>query len=109
MSVINIKVDNLRKMGYNSLSEWLKNPDHIYIGRNMAFYVPGANKSKWCNPYNVEKYGRENCLHMYEKYILDNPDLLNSIEELRGKTLGCWCKPDSCHGDILIDILNRIR
>lgn len=22
--------------------------------------------------------------------------------ELRGKILGCWCKPLDCHGDVLI-------
>lgn len=27
--------------------------------------------------------------------------------QLRGKVLGCHCKPLACHGDILADYLNR--
>ena len=23
------------------------------------------------------------------------------------KTLGCWCKPKSCHGDILLELANQ--
>ena len=30
-------------------------------------------------------------------------------KKLKNKVLGCWCKPDKCHGDILIKILNEIE
>lgn len=26
--------------------------------------------------------------------------ILNNLEPLRGQTLGCFCKPNSCHGDV---------
>lgn len=35
------------------------------------------------------------------KWILDN------LHTLKGKTLGCWCKPQSCHGDVLIELANK--
>lgn len=25
--------------------------------------------------------------------------------ELEGKNLGCWCKPEACHGDILVELI----
>ena len=53
-----MKVKFLRQLGYNSLESWLKNPDHVYIGRNMTHYVPGAVGSKWANPFKVDQYGR---------------------------------------------------
>ena len=31
---------------------------------------------------------------------------MDSLLELKGKTLGCWCKPEDCHGDILVYELN---
>ena len=31
---------------------------------------------------------------------------MNDLDELKGKTLGCWCKPNNCHGDILIELAN---
>jgi hypothetical protein len=24
--------------------------------------------------------------------------------ELKGKKLGCWCKPNACHGDVLAEL-----
>lgn len=27
------------------------------------------------------------------------------VEQLRGKRLGCFCKPDPCHGDIIVEYL----
>ena len=45
----------------------------------------------------------------YEEYVLSSPFLMSKIMELDGKILGCFCKPDPCHGDILIKIINRIK
>jgi hypothetical protein len=50
--VVNCKKNELNKLGYADFAEWLKSsPDHVYIGRNMSFYVPGAVGSKWGNPF----------------------------------------------------------
>jgi len=98
---------NFLKMGYTDLVDWLKDENHIYIGRNMVFYVPGAVKSKWANPFNVKKYGRDECLRMYREHIL-NSDLKNQLSELKGKVLGCWCCPEPCHGDILVELCENI-
>jgi len=106
MEVINIKKQHLIKKGYSSLEEWLQDPNHIYIGRNMVCYVKGAVASKWKNPYTVKKYGIDQCLQLYEQHIV-NSDLYNQLEELDGKVLGCWCKDDPCHGDILVKLLNE--
>jgi hypothetical protein len=27
--------------------------------------------------------------------------------ELKGKVLGCWCKPDACHGDVLAELADE--
>ena len=104
--VINVKKENLKKNGFKDFEDWNIDDDHIYIGRNMNFYVKGTFDSKWKNPYTVKKYGREKCLEMYKEYVKNGP-LYNSLEELYGKELGCWCKPEKCHGDILIELLNE--
>lgn len=104
-TVVNISVAHLRKVGYNNLEEWLQDPNHIYIGRNMAFYVKGANQSKWHNPYklNRDKSNLEECLTQYEDYIKSSP-LYDQLDELKGMTLGCWCSPNPCHGNVLINL-----
>ena len=34
---------------------------------------------------------------------------MDSILELDGKVLGCWCCPEECHGDILVKILQELK
>jgi hypothetical protein len=83
-----------------------KEPYDVYIGR----------PSKWGNPYSHKEgtlaefrvKNRAEALEKYEKYLLENETLFNSLIELQGKTLGCWCKPNKCHGDILVKWSNLI-
>jgi hypothetical protein len=111
MEVINVKVANLRKMGYTSLEQWLHNPDHVYIGRHVQ-YVSGATSSKWRNPFPVGesrgKYSLDESIVRYENHVLTT-DLVNQLGELDGKILGCWCKPSKCHGDVLVKLLQKRR
>lgn len=108
MEIICIKKAELKKINYNSLEHWLENPNHVYIGRNMTFYVSGATKSKWSNPFSVKKYGRNGCLNKYREYIQNNAELMAQLPELEGKILGCWCKPEKCHGDILVELVSNL-
>lgn len=69
-----------------------REPYDIYIGR----------PTKWGNPFTIGKDGtRDAVISKYEAYIMGRPDLIQALPELEGKTLGCWCKPKACHGDIL--------
>lgn len=72
--------------------------DHfdVYIGR----------PSIWGNPFEIGKDGnRQEVIDKFEQYLRNNQELLDSIEELRGNRLGCWCSPKSCHGDIFLKLL----
>ncbi len=44
------------------------------------------------------------------KYDFDYDKFLNidksKVYSLAGKRLGCFCKPQACHGDVLADFLN---
>jgi len=79
----------------------------IYIGRACNMGGWRLKKSKWCNPFSVKKYGREKALEMYEEYVRNNKELMDSLDELDDKILGCWCYPQPCHGDVLIKLLNE--
>lgn len=79
----------------------------VYIGR----------PSKWGNPF-THKYGtkaefimptRKMAIMAYEEWITmgEGKHLLNDLHELKGKTLGCWCHPQACHGDVLIKLANQ--
>ena len=70
----------------------------VYIGR------PG----KWGNPFEIGKDGtREDVVRKYRAWVIKQPVLMSSLHELKGKTLGCWCAPRACHGDVLAELANK--
>ena len=75
-----------------------------YIGRAWNQGGWRLLQSPWHNPFPVSRYGAE-AIPLYRQYILTSP-LRFRLEELRGKRLGCWCSPQPCHGDILLELLN---
>lgn len=75
-----------------------KSPFDVYIGR----------PSKWGNPFVIGEDGdREMVVSKYRKWLMNQPELLNQLPELKGKVLGCWCSPKSCHGDVLSSLANQ--
>lgn len=85
-------------------------PCDVYIGR-WTMHAGGQERSKWANPYIVGKHGtREEVLAKYRAHVLASPELLAALPELAGKVLGCWCKPEACHGDVLVELIEeRLR
>jgi Domain of unknown function (DUF4326) len=101
------KIPRLTKMRRGLLEE---NPSHVYIGR--AFKKNGYNleASKWGNPFVVGKDGLhslQDVLARYERHVLRNPLLMDSLSELKGMTLVCWCHPKPCHGQVLINLFKK--
>lgn len=83
------KIVNCKKQHYD-----------VYIGR----------PSKWGNPFKIGIDGnRKEVLQKYYDYFKENNQLMVDVQELKGKVLGCWCKPKSCHGDIILKILREIE
>jgi hypothetical protein len=76
-----------------------REPYDVYIGRG----------SIWGNPFVIGKHGtREEVIAKYRKRLEENEPLRLKVEILlRGKSLGCWCAPKACHGDVLLEIANK--
>ena len=72
--------------------------DCVYIGR----------PSKWGNPFVIGPDGdRATVIGKYRAFILAHPDLVAAAKkELAGKNLVCFCAPQACHGDVLLEIAN---
>lgn len=89
-----------------------KEPYDVYIGRG----------SKWGNPFthiNDKQTKaefivptREESIEKFREYIIqriENGEVtIEELLELAGKRLGCFCKPKSCHGDVLVEIVSAI-
>jgi len=56
---------------------------------------------------NASQEQRADVVAMYRRWLLLQPNLLAALPELRGKDLVCWCAPETCHGDVLIELANR--
>jgi hypothetical protein len=48
-------------------------------------------------------------IRKYAVYINNRPDLFSRLPELKGKILGCYCKPLPCHGDILVSLIEDME
>jgi hypothetical protein len=91
--------------------------------RKSSYDVFIGRPSKWGCPFTYIKdrntraeflvNSRKEAIEAYKQWITngEGKHLLNDLYELKGKTLGCWCKDEngkgkSCHGDVLVELVN---
>lgn len=74
----------------------------VYCGRG----------SMWGNPFPIGMYTREEAIDAFRKHfkesILNGTITLDDLRSLKGKRLGCFCKPKACHCDVIAEIVNRL-
>lgn len=80
----------------------------VYIGR-----AGRGQDGYFGNPYKIgPERDRGSTLNSFREYfyyrITCNPDFKRRVHELKGKRLGCFCKPHPCHGDIIAEYLNNL-
>ncbi len=70
----------------------------IYLGPEWKKGDWNLQGSKWVR-------GKRQTLVQYEEQIRKSPTLMNSLGELSGQVLGCFCNnPVDCHGTVLIKL-----
>ena len=113
MSVVNCKVKYIRPK-YNNLMEWMDDENNVYIGRKGIVFINDKRfpeySSNFSNPYKIGKDGtREEVIIKYKEYIMkrlmNEKSLIDELISLKDKNLGCWCCPEMCHGDILLELI----
>lgn len=77
-------------------------PYDVYIGRGSKWGNPFSHKSGTTAQFVVAS--RDEAIERYRSYIADRSELMEALHELKGKTLGCFCKPAGCHGDVLAEL-----
>jgi hypothetical protein len=95
----------------------MEDPDNVYIGRKGIVFIDGVRFPKedsiWANPFKKKGDEADVVVDKYREYLVkklqENPALVEQLLGLEGKTLGCWCKPDRCHGDTLVDLIRVYR
>lgn len=84
----------------------------VYIGRRCTLGGWNLEESVWANPFRLPKgkctpEQRQEVLARYEAHVRSKPKLMARIPELAAKTLGCFCKPQPCHGDVLVRLFEE--
>ena len=78
-----------------------RNPpaDAVYVGR----------PSRWGNPFVIGRDGtREEVLAKFRAYAVERvASEPRWLEPLAGRNLTCWCAPQACHGDVLVELANQ--
>lgn len=75
-----------------------------------AYDVLIDRSTPWGNPFVIGKDGtRKEVIMKYEKWLLNNEELMGQIMKLDGKILGCHCYPKSCHGNVIIKIIEVFK
>lgn len=81
-------------------------PFDVYIGRGRGsiWGNPFTHKDGTTARFKVES--REEAVDAYRRWLwerirTEGGPLIEQLAELAGKTLGCWCHPQACHGDVL--------
>ena len=65
----------------------------VYIGRPSAYGNPFVLRAE---------SERDKLIAKYEEWLRAQPELVAQVKrDLRNKTLGCWCAPRACHGEVL--------
>lgn len=77
----------------------------VYIGRG----------TKWGNPFHIDESKGETREIVIEKYYYYMVECVRTGKitykdflSIKDKKLGCSCKPNACHGDVLISFLDRL-
>ncbi|MDN4059557.1 DUF4326 domain-containing protein [Massilia sp. YIM B02769] len=89
----------------------IKKETHFASQRSTLSYEYIGRGSYWGNPYSMFTGGesRDEVIRKF-KYDFEFDKFPNKkkteVYKLAGKRLGCFCKPDACHGDVLAEFLN---
>lgn len=93
----------------------LKTPYDTYIGRagkGKDGYFGNPHVIGYCKICSAD-HSREECIAAFkadfDKRIESDSEYKRRVLELRGKTLGCFCAPNACHGDIFVDYINKLN
>jgi hypothetical protein len=86
----------------------------VYIGRRWNMGGWALEESIWHNPFKLADAKKatpeeiDEVLRKYEAHVRSKPELMSRLlSDLQGKSLGCWCLPKPCHGNVLVKLVNE--
>lgn len=101
-----VELPRIEQHALDALAPALKPPEVVHVSQGYDVLIDRT--TKWGNPFEIGRDGtRGQVIDRYRSYITGRDDLLNDLYQLRGLRLGCHCKPEPCHGDVLASLVNE--
>ncbi len=95
---------------WNKRTQKWDDPSYFYIGRaNGRHNLPA---SRWANTHPMQNNSKAERLRVIEAFRqdllkMDRTTLLQGLKKLEGKKLVCYCPPQQCHGDVLVEFIKN--
>lgn len=84
----------------------------VYIGRGSPWGNPFTHIKDKTTKAEFIVNTREESIEKFREYLYNKISTgeisVQDLLELQGKRLGCFCKPKSCHGDVLVEVISTI-
>ena len=119
LEAVRVKAGSSSDTRYKDYSQMAK---RLILSHRKGYRKPAAavvvsRPTKWGNPFDWRKMGKQQAARKYEDWLTNqiarkyhqkqNQWILKHLRELRGKDLACWCKLDEpCHADVLLRLAN---
>jgi hypothetical protein len=80
----------------------------VNVARGESCDVLVDRSGPWGNPFVIGVDGdRQEVIAKFRNWFPKQKKLVDQLEELLGKRLGCHCAPAACHGDVLKEFLGK--
>lgn len=85
----------------------------FYLGRYNVFVPMAKQRNRYGNPFIIGRDGtREEVIAKYRTWfatkIEAEPAFKEGLREFVGKRLACWCHPEHCHVDVIVEYVNAL-
>lgn len=92
-----------------NIKTWSLSPYDVYIGRaghgESGTFGNPIERNKPCPECGQKHFDNASIVKCYKIFLANKLEVdiefRNKVKGLAGKTLGCFCKPQACHGDVL--------
>jgi hypothetical protein len=89
----------------------------VYIGRGndkTAMHDNPIGTKGWLgNPYTLLHHDRDESIRMFTEDFLQrirhDADFADAVASISGETLGCWCSPKPCHGEVIAQVADLLQ
>jgi len=84
----------------------------VYIGRGSILGNPYTHLPLENTKAKFQVETREESIASFRSYAIErikqDPKFAAAIKACHGRRLGCYCKPLSCHGDVIAELAEKM-